>query len=363
MSDKLPPIDEDIHAQGPFTCIDRVLPDDFNLSVRSAEVAVEENTTNHRPNTRQAIEQAKKWEPGRTLRIFYMDGDPVIIDKVNQVYPEWTQHANIKFEVSNDPRSEIRISFREAGSWSYIGTDALLVPSNKPTMNYGWLRRDTDDIEYRRVVLHEFGHALGLIHEHQNPATDIPWDKEAVYSYYSGSPNFWDRAQTDRNLFWTYDKSKTQFIDFDRDSIMLYPVEQRFTVGDFEIGWNNELSKADKEFIAQQYPGQKRAENEIVIDGDPIEGEIGEFGEVDLYTFVVDGADQFVVETHGRTDVSLSLFGPDDPTDLVAEDDDSGRRLNAKVEAILRSGTYSVQVRHFSKNRTGEYSISVKKKG
>jgi len=40
---------------------------------------------------------------------------------------------------------------------------------HEPTMNYGWLKDDTDDVEYRRVVIHEFGHALGAIHEHQNP--------------------------------------------------------------------------------------------------------------------------------------------------------------------------------------------------
>lgn len=359
MADKLPPIDDDVNAQGPFTCFDRVLPDELHELSRTT--AMRESVTNYAPSTRAAIEHAKRWEPGRTLRIYYMDGDPTVIARVNQVYPEWSEYANLKFQVTDDPRSEIRISFREAGSWSYIGTDALLVPSNKPTMNYGWLRRDTDAVEYRRVVLHEFGHALGLIHEHQNPATDIPWDKEAVYRYYSGSPNFWSRDQTDRNLFLTYTRDKTQFTNFDKDSIMLYPVEQRFTVGDFEVGWNNDLSTVDKEFIGKQYPGNKKAENEISTDGTQVSGTIGEFGEVDLYTFVVDGAGQFVIETHGRTDVSLSLFGPDDATKFVAEDDDSGRRLNAKVEAVLRSGTYSVQIRHFSENRTGDYSVSVQR--
>lgn len=33
-------------------------------------------------------------------------------------------------------------------------------------MHFGWLRDDTDDVEWRRVVVHEFGHALGAIHEH-----------------------------------------------------------------------------------------------------------------------------------------------------------------------------------------------------
>ena len=37
-------------------------------------------------------------------------------------------------------------------------------------MNYGWLEPDTSTREYQRVVRHEFGHALGMIHEHQNPA-------------------------------------------------------------------------------------------------------------------------------------------------------------------------------------------------
>ncbi len=46
----------------------------------------------------------------------------------------------------------------------------------------GWLEPDTPNDEYRRVVLHEFGHALGGIHEHQSPASGvIPWDKPKVY--------------------------------------------------------------------------------------------------------------------------------------------------------------------------------------
>lgn len=43
-----------------------------------------------------------------------------------------------------------------AGSWSYIGTDATRLPLESFTMNLGFVDRTT--------VLHEFGHALGLIH-------------------------------------------------------------------------------------------------------------------------------------------------------------------------------------------------------
>ena len=68
-------------------------------------------------------------------------------------------------------------------------------------MNFGWLRPGTPLEEYMRVVLHEFGHALGLIHERQNPSGGIQWNKPVVYRYYQGPPNFWVPQQVDINLF------------------------------------------------------------------------------------------------------------------------------------------------------------------
>ena len=357
MADISSPVPAETLVPTPHSCIDRVLPDEIHGLARI--VALKENRINYLG--RGAIEVAKRWLPSRTLRVYFMDGDPAIHKKVAAIFPEWSRHANIHFQVTQDPSSEIRISFQQPGSWSYIGTDALLVPRRKPTMNYGWLKPETKASEYQRVVLHEFGHALGLIHEHQNPTVDIPWNKSAVYQYYSGPPNYWSRSQTDRNLFQAYGRDLTQFTQFDRESIMLYPVEQRFTNGDFEVGWNKTLSGLDKEFIGRQYPFEKRAENEIIIDGEATHGAIGEFGEVDIYNFNVKNSGGYTIETHGKTDVCLTLFGPDDDTVPVAEDDDTGRRLNAKITRILRSGKHTIQVRHFSKSKTGDYSITVKK--
>ena len=93
------------------------------------------------------------------------------------------------------PKPRIRISFAPGGSSSYIGLDAFVVPKDRPTMKLGWLKPATPDEEYDRVVLHEFGHALGAIHEHQSPHGGIPWDRAKVIAYYSGNPNYWDRAE------------------------------------------------------------------------------------------------------------------------------------------------------------------------
>jgi len=121
-------------------------------------------------------------------------------------------------------------------------------------MNYGWLTPDSADSEVSRVVLHEFGHALGCIHEHQNPAGGIKWNKEVVYAYYAGPPNFWSKEDVDRNLFETYNEDLTVHTYLDAASIMMYPIDRHFTLDGFEVGLNTELSRADKDFIRQVYP-------------------------------------------------------------------------------------------------------------
>lgn len=194
------------------------------------------------------------WRPGRRLRVRFLDGDPVVQAKVVAVAQEWTNFANITFDFGNDPDAEIRISFTPDGSWSYIGTVALNIPQAEPTMNFGWLTPTTPDEEYSRVVLHEFGHALGLIHEHQHPANPIPWDVNAVYAFYMGPPNNWTKDEVDINVLGRYSAEVTQHTAFDPHSIMLYPVDNALTVGDWEIPWRNTvLSDLDKQFIAGVY--------------------------------------------------------------------------------------------------------------
>jgi hypothetical protein len=354
------------------TCIDRILPDE--LMLESMRCAVEENPANAAsfqsrgflpgvmpdvPRVFLAALTGKLWQPGRTLRVRFLDGDPLVQERIPPFAQQWSDFANIQFEFTDDPQAEIRISFAQSGSWSYLGTDALVIPQSQPTMNYGWLTRATADDEYARVVIHEFGHALGCIHEHQNPAGEIPWNKEAVYTFYQGPPNYWTRQQVDINLFTRYAADITQFSEFDPNSIMLYPIPNQFTVGDFEVGWNHALSDTDKHFAGILYPQERRTETEIEVDAPSIEGKIGEHGEIDTYTFTLDEKEWVRIETEGKTDVVVALFGPDDPTHFVSEDDDSGEGLNARIVAKLAPGSYTVRVRHFSKRRTGEYRIGV----
>lgn len=203
----------------------------------------------------------KKWATGRVLRCsFDWTNDTRVQDRVKRVANMWMEFANVDFEWVGGG-GDVRIAFVEGdGSWSYIGTDALTIPRNQPTMNFGWLTPETDETEYHRVVLHEFGHALGMPHEHQNPAGGIPWDVDAVYRYYGGPPNYWDKPTIDANIFAQYSETQTVHTELDRESIMLYAIPNELTLGDYWVGWNTELSQKDKDFIKWQYPGADTSE-------------------------------------------------------------------------------------------------------
>ncbi|QNN42303.1 M12 family metallopeptidase [Pedobacter roseus] len=205
---------------------------------------------------RGAVLKTKKWTPGTTLKVSLNGSTAAIRAKVIQFAKTWETYANIKFNfVTNDNTATIRVSFVSGdGSWSYIGKDASSISSANATMNFGWLTSTTADSEYSRVVIHEFGHALGMIHEHQHPLVAIPWDKPAVYAYYAAAPNYWSQADVDNNLFAKYSTTQTNYSAYDKNSIMHYSVPNELTIGDYEVGWNTVLSPTDKTFIASVYP-------------------------------------------------------------------------------------------------------------
>jgi hypothetical protein len=197
----------------------------------------------------------KKWQDGSEIRVGFMNGEPAVQQKIEFYAHKWEPYTNINFKFGA-PNPQIRIMLRPGGSSSYIGTDALS-PSlvGKPTMFYGWLTPTTADDEYSRVVIHEFGHALGAIHEHQHPESHIPWNKQKVYEYYATTQNPpWTHADVDNNIFAVYDRSWLQYGSYDKKSIMHYAIPKELTDGVFEVGWNRELSDLDISAIATIYP-------------------------------------------------------------------------------------------------------------
>jgi hypothetical protein len=224
-------------------CIDRILPR------QPVPGSVDDG--------RLAADSQKLWLPHqRVLHVRFLDGTPALHAKVVRFAQEWMRYAGVQWIFDNAADAPIRIAFQPGSSWSLIGADALdpRISKDEPTMNLGGLTPATPNDEVSRVVLHEFGHALGLIHEHQHPTGDIPWNRQAVYDFYAGPPNNWTAEEIEQNIFRRYSQTLSNYSAFDRHSIMLYPIPPQFTDGVYTVGWNKTLSPTDKRYIGVIYP-------------------------------------------------------------------------------------------------------------
>lgn len=240
-------------------CLDPTIPDELMEQARIHAIEVNpDNAPQFDPDDplEGASDTRWLWPNGKTITVCFLEGDPEIHKRIEPIAHEWSEYANVDFKFVKERNADIRISFDpKGGSWSHLGVRATFFWLwGKPSMNYGWLTPDTDEREYRRVVLHEFGHALALAHEHLSPSATIPWDEEKVYAYFKRT-NGWSPEQTRAQVL---NRARAdRFTRFDRDSIMLYHFPAELTTDGSSTPWNTELSAADKEFIAQLYPGRK----------------------------------------------------------------------------------------------------------
>ena len=334
----------------PKVCIDKVLPRDLMR---------QQPTTRSGGRPRAIAPIGKTWMNGSRLQVRFMGGTSAQKNTAREQAGWWSQHANLTFDFNDAPGADIRITFDpQLGAWSYVGTDCKGIPLNQATMNLGFLDGGT--------TAHEFGHAIGLAHEHQNPAGGIQWNEEVVIRELAGPPNFWDEAKARHNVIRKYSADQVNGTKFDPDSIMLYFFPAEWTLNGIATKANEVLSALDKSFIAgaKMYPKTGptvEAPTELTVNASKrTAASIGKYGEADLFAFQVKKAGRHVIDTRGNTDVVLQLFGPDNPTALIAEDDDSGFGFNARIAANLVEGRYFAQVRHA--NRTsgkGNYSVAV----
>lgn len=189
------------------------------------------------------------WPVGKVLRIAFMDGTAAQIEKVKKEAPEWIQYANLDFAwVGKTEPSDVRISFSNNGAWSYVGTDNSGAGKTSVTMNLGW--------QDPQVIKHEFGHLLGLLHEHQNPSGGICFNEPVVIQDLSGSPNYWTVPQIRFNVLDKADPSTVLTSPWDKTSIMHYNIIARWTCNNTAIPGGMTISQADKDFIAIRYPGR-----------------------------------------------------------------------------------------------------------
>jgi hypothetical protein len=163
--------------------------------------------------------------------------------KIQTYASEWTKYAKkVRFVFVDDvTQADVRISLHDTNiSWAIPAEYCIYHPTNQPTMNLA-ITDATPDQEVKSVVLHEFGHVLGLKDEHQHPKSKVKWNGDLEI------PG-WKDDLIETQLMQRYDIRQTQFESFDFESIMIAPVPVEWTTDGIGVDWSKGLTEGDIKF-------------------------------------------------------------------------------------------------------------------
>ncbi|MGY2231027.1 hypothetical protein HX780_16970 [Pseudomonas tolaasii] len=206
-------------------------------------------------NKRGVANHSRLWPQNKTITISFMD----VAGKDKEIFKEAigsiAPYVNLQFKFVDGNDGEIRIATeKNEGDWSELGVAALYGPPDEATLNVD--THGFDDNKIRSKILHEFGHALGLEHEHQHPDRSFSLNIPDVYRTFGAGGA--STAVIASNIIAPLNPADVTTSDYDQKSVMHYPFLASSTSNNVAIPANDELSQGDKDFLASLYPPPRK---------------------------------------------------------------------------------------------------------
>jgi hypothetical protein len=247
-------------------CIVKELP--ANKALQAAKIAVEENPANaprmSLPDPMHvAVLTGKYWGAAGAadLPTAFMESTPTDLkERILSHLNAWglDGKANVRFRLTDQVGSAvIRITRSGGGYWSYLGTDNKLIPKGQATMSLQAFTMETPESEYRRVVRHEAGHALGMPHEHMRRVIVSRLDENKTIAYFQRYQG-WTAAQTRQQVLTPIEETALyKPTPADETSIMAYQLPETITKDGKPILGGLDINEMDAEYVAKIYQGQE----------------------------------------------------------------------------------------------------------
>jgi hypothetical protein len=115
--------------------------------------------------------------------VYFIDGTPEQRRHVEEYAEEWIYRTGIPIEwvFGSQERKHIRITFSGSRNWSWYGNQTFEGDGVQPTMRLGVYNTSKSAATQRRTTLHEFGHALGLMHEQLDPRANLHFNEQVMF--------------------------------------------------------------------------------------------------------------------------------------------------------------------------------------
>lgn len=266
-------------------------PDLFSLLEREALFVFEKNRDDRAPNLAfeankilGIFQNNRAWKRA-SLEVCFVQPAPeldlteaefvTLSRTVREIAIDWNSVTGIpKLDFGNEPavnlcepgRYAIAVEFTQTPSQSKVGRASL--PYAKRGLASMDLQisqmTDTNGDAVRQLILHEFGHALGLLHEfrHSDGQCWSRLNKPKLYAFYQSEYGITDPAIVKTKLV-TYDPKalgrRVTITGIDPNSVMMYSFPMRIYDDPSPpclAGINSEISDGDEEIVQIAYTTQ-----------------------------------------------------------------------------------------------------------
>ncbi len=340
------------------------------LAARAAEAATVTGSLS--PPAAAYLVHKRRWQPGDIVVVAFNGGTAAHHAAISGLANEWAKYANIRFDFGIDQRtgayrswsaqdreyaSHVRIGFDEPGAWSAVGSDAIdksIFPPHEASMNFGGLAALPPSLwqpSARASIIHEFGHALGFVHEHQqqNCMDEIRWQRgpngEANVYDVLALVYGWNTRDVDTNLRAAWSGSVDILSAHDPKSIMHYAMPAEvFTRGAaspcFVAERNRVLSKQDQIGAARAYPGRSVPVSSPTL---PERASTASFARTELSALAVAGRQSSLLATLEARDAAVRPLLYVHIGDESQREEANAIQLAAKRQNFIAPGVENVK--------------------